>query len=160
MTTASSASSGSPGPASPTAYWNDPEATAEVFGARLAVATPDTRSFLRTGDLAFCLDAELFVVGRIKELIIVRGRNILPQDIEATVQASHPALRPGCGAAFALDSDAGELLVVAQELRDGATGTERSQGRHRRRRARRSRDRALEAPAGVNVDRAVELTPA
>ena len=101
-------------------YWNEPEATAEIFGARLADGHDDG-PFLRTGDLAFVHDDELFIVGRLKELVIVRGRNIYPADIEATAQASHPSLRPGCGAAFAVDADDEEALVIAQEMRAGAT---------------------------------------
>ena len=74
--------------------------------------------WLRTGDLGF-LDAasELFVTGRIKELIIVRGMNHYPQDIERTVQAAHPALRQNGGAAFSVPDDRGEeTLVVVQEV--------------------------------------------
>jgi len=100
-------------------YWNDSEGTAGVFGGRLAGGGDGP--FLRTGDLAFRRGDELFIAGRMKELIIHRGRNIFPHDIEATVQASHPGLRPGCGAAFAVDGDQGELLVVAQEVRAAAT---------------------------------------
>jgi acyl-CoA synthetase (AMP-forming)/AMP-acid ligase II len=99
-------------------YWNDAEETARVFGARLAGT--DDGPFLRTGDLAFRVGDELFIAGRMKELIIHQGRNLFPHDVEATVQASHPALRPGCGAAFAVDGDHGELLVVAQEVRPTA----------------------------------------
>jgi acyl-CoA synthetase (AMP-forming)/AMP-acid ligase II len=99
-------------------YWNEPDATAETFGGRLADG--DHGPFLRTGDLAFMLGDELFIVGRLKELVIVRGRNIYPGDIETTAQASHPSLRPGCGAAFAVDADDGEALVIAQEMRAGA----------------------------------------
>jgi acyl-CoA synthetase (AMP-forming)/AMP-acid ligase II len=106
------------GPGVADGYWNDADETVRVFGARLA-ETGDG-PFLRTGDLAFRLGDELFIAGRMKELIIHRGRNIFPHDVEATVQASHPALRPGCGAAFAVDGDLGELLVVAQEVRPTA----------------------------------------
>jgi acyl-CoA synthetase (AMP-forming)/AMP-acid ligase II len=111
-------------------YWNEPEATAETFGWRLAGDGggdgqgdgdgDGDGEFLRTGDLGFTTGGELFVVGRLKELVIVRGRNIYPGDIEATVQASHPSLRPGCGAAFAVESEDGEALVIAQEMRAGA----------------------------------------
>jgi acyl-CoA synthetase (AMP-forming)/AMP-acid ligase II len=94
-------------------YWQKPEETRQVFGAYLA----DTGEgpFLRTGDLGF-FDGELFVTGRIKELIIIRGRNHYPHDIEFTVQDSHPALQPGGGAAFAVEADGEERLVVAQEV--------------------------------------------
>jgi len=92
-------------------YWNRPE---ETFQAYLA----DTREgpFLRTGDLGFLKDGELFVTGRLKDLIIIRGRNHYPQDVELTVEKSHPALRPNCGAAFAVEVDGVERLVIAQEV--------------------------------------------
>ena len=72
--------------------------------------------FLRTGDLGFLQDGELFVTGRLKDLIIVHGVNYYPQDIERTVQQSHPRLRPDCGAAFTVDGDGREQLVVVQEV--------------------------------------------
>ncbi len=95
-------------------YWQRPNETAETFQVHLA----DTGEgpFLRTGDLGFIHEGELFVTGRIKDLIIIRGRNYYPQDIELTVQQSHMALRPGCGAAFSIDVGDEEQLVVVQEL--------------------------------------------
>ena len=95
-------------------YWERPSETDLTFNAALA----DRREwpFLRTGDLGFLQDGELFVTGRLKDLIIIRGRNHFPQDIEHTVQASHPALRANCGAAFSIDRDNEERLVVVQEL--------------------------------------------
>ncbi|MBW8873681.1 MAG: amino acid adenylation domain-containing protein [Acidobacteria bacterium] len=96
-------------------YWERPELTAETFGARLAAAAQ--RRYLRTGDLGFLADGgELFVTGRLKDLIIIRGRNHYPQDVELTVERSHPALRPGCGAAFSVESEGEERLVVVQEV--------------------------------------------
>jgi len=91
-----------------------PEETEQVFRARLA----DTGEgpFLRTGDLGFLRNGELFITGRIKDLIVVRGRNHYPQDIELTVENSHPSLRRGCGAAFSIDLSGEERLVVAQEV--------------------------------------------
>ncbi|PYQ61978.1 MAG: hypothetical protein DMF53_14145, partial [Acidobacteria bacterium] len=91
-------------------YWRRPEETERTFGARLAGGEGP---FLRTGDLGFVADGELFVTGRLKDLIILRGRNHYPQDIELTVERSHPALRPGCGAAFAVEREGEERLVVA-----------------------------------------------
>ena len=76
----------------------------------------DEGPFLRTGDLGFLQGGELFVTGRIKEMIVVRGRNHYPQDIEATVQAAHPGLRPGGGAAFETTRDGRPRLVVVQEV--------------------------------------------
>ena len=74
--------------------------------------------FLRTGDLGFVTDGELFVTGRLKSLIIIRGRNHYPQDIEMTVEACHKLLRPGCGAAFSIDAAGEERLVIVQEVDD------------------------------------------
>jgi acyl-CoA synthetase (AMP-forming)/AMP-acid ligase II len=95
-------------------YWNQPGETQATFNSYLA----DTGEgpFLRTGDLGFLRDGELFVTGRIKDTIIIRGQNYYPQDIELTVAQSHPALRPYCGAAFAIDLDNSERLVIVQEL--------------------------------------------
>jgi acyl-CoA synthetase (AMP-forming)/AMP-acid ligase II len=97
-------------------YWNRPEETERVFRAYLA----DTGEgpFLRTGDLGFLKDGELFITGRIKDLIIVDGRNHYPQDIELTVDQSHPALRSGCCAAFSIDIENTERLVVVAEAKD------------------------------------------
>jgi acyl-CoA synthetase (AMP-forming)/AMP-acid ligase II len=97
-------------------YWGKPEQTAETFGARLADAEDD-QPWLRTGDLGFVCEENLFVVSRLKDLIIVRGRNHAPQEIEQTVEESHPALRRGCGAAFSMEIEGEERLVIAQEVR-------------------------------------------
>jgi FkbH-like protein len=102
------------GPSVAQGYWNRPQETRDTFQARLAQA--ETGRFLRTGDLGFMQDGELFVTGRLKDLIIVRGRNHYPQDIELTVEQSHSALRPGCGAAFTIEADGIEQLVVVQEV--------------------------------------------
>jgi acyl-CoA synthetase (AMP-forming)/AMP-acid ligase II/acyl carrier protein len=94
-------------------YWGNPQTSAETFGAYL----PNGEGpFLRTGDLGFMRDGELFITGRIKDLVIIRGRNHYPQDIELTVERSHPALRPGCGAAFSVEVDGEEQLVILQEI--------------------------------------------
>ena len=95
-------------------YWNRPEKTEQTFKAYLA----DTKEgpFLRTGDLGFLQDGELFVTGRLKDLIIIRGRNHYPQDIELTVEQSHQALRAGGGAAFSVEVSGQERLVIAQEV--------------------------------------------
>ncbi|MEH1793126.1 fatty acyl-AMP ligase [Nostoc sp.] len=95
-------------------YWNQPEKTAETFQGYLA----DTGEgpFLRTGDLGFLQDGELFVTGRIKDVIIIRGQNHYPQDIELTVQKSHSGLRSHCGAAFTIERKGQQRLVVVQEV--------------------------------------------
>ena len=98
-------------------YWRDAQTTAEVFASRLAGSNEGP--FLRTGDLGFYENNQLFVTGRLKDLIIVRGRNHYPHDIEDTAQESHEALRPDSGAAFAvdaLDGEGSEQLVIVQEL--------------------------------------------
>jgi acyl-CoA synthetase (AMP-forming)/AMP-acid ligase II/acyl carrier protein len=95
-------------------YWNQKLETEKNFGVYLA----DTKEgpFLRTGDLGFFHEGELFITGRLKDLIIIRGRNHYPQDIEQTVERSHPALRKNHGAAFSIDMDGQERLVIAQEI--------------------------------------------
>jgi acyl-CoA synthetase (AMP-forming)/AMP-acid ligase II len=96
-------------------YWNRFEESEAVFKAY----TKDTHDgpFLRTGDLGFVDKNEIFVTGRIKDLIIVRGANHYPQDIEKSVEESHSALRKGCGAAFSVEVDDDEQLVVVQEMK-------------------------------------------
>jgi acyl-CoA synthetase (AMP-forming)/AMP-acid ligase II/acyl carrier protein len=102
------------GPSVAAGYWRLPEETAAAFGACLADTCEGP--FLRTGDLGFVRDGTVFVTGRRKDLIIIRGRNYYPQDIEHTVERAHPALRPGCGAAFSVDHAGQERLVVVQEI--------------------------------------------
>ncbi len=95
-------------------YWNQTEETEKTFRAYLA----DTGAgpFLRTGDLGFLADGELFITGRIKDVIIIRGQNHYPQDIELTVENSHPALKISSGAAFTIDFQGYERLVIVQEV--------------------------------------------
>src|SRR5215203_5066021 len=95
-------------------YWSQAEETEHTFRAYLAETGEGP--FLRTGDLGFLHHGELFVTGRLKELIVIRGSNHYPQDIEQTVEQSHAAVRPGGCAAFSVGSDEGEQLVVVQEL--------------------------------------------
>ncbi len=99
-------------------YWELPEQNARTFGARLA-DDPEAGPFLRTGDLGFLEDGNLFVTGRIKDLIIIAGSNHYPQDIEQTVEEAEPSLRPGSCAAISVDVDDEERLVVLVELPRG-----------------------------------------
>ena len=94
-------------------YWGRAEATEQTFAGYTAGAAEGP--FLRTGDLGFIHRGELFITGRLKDLIIIRGLNHYPQDIESTVEASTAGLRSGCGAAFSIEADAEERLVVVQE---------------------------------------------
>jgi acyl-CoA synthetase (AMP-forming)/AMP-acid ligase II len=98
-------------------YWQNPEATRTGLNARIA-GEDDGANWLRTGDLGFLdEEGELFITGRIKDLVIIRGINHYPQDIEHTVQTLHPALRQNCGAAFSVPDDLGEeALVIVQEV--------------------------------------------
>ncbi|MBI3806335.1 MAG: AMP-binding protein, partial [Nitrospirae bacterium] len=95
-------------------YWGNPEETARTFSAILR----DTGEgpFLRTGDLGFVKNGEVFVTGRLKDLLIVRGRNHYPQDIERTVEQSHVLCRAGGTAAFSLQESGEEVVVVVQEV--------------------------------------------
>ena len=95
-------------------YWNRPEETERTF--RAYVADTGEGPFLRTEDLGFLKDGELFVTGRLKDLIIIGGRNLYPHDIEVTVEQSHPAIRPGCCAAFSVDGTDEERLIVTAEV--------------------------------------------
>lgn len=106
------------GPQVTEGYWNNPEATKRSFGAHLEGVDG---SFLRTGDLGFLHNNELYIVGRLQDLIIVRGRNLYPHDIERSMDAlryEHPAVRLGCSAAFSILHEEEEQLVVFQEIDD------------------------------------------
>jgi acyl-CoA synthetase (AMP-forming)/AMP-acid ligase II len=100
-------------------YWGDGKGTAESFHAREA----DTGDgpYLRTGDLGFELDDEIFITGRLKDMIIVSGRNIYPEDIEGTVEMAHPAVCRDGAVAFAVDDGTHERLVVLVEVDTRAT---------------------------------------
>lgn len=95
-------------------YWGKEQETIETFQARLP-ESPETL-FLRTGDLGTYQDGELYVTGRRKDLIIIRGQNYYPQDIEQTVEQAHAGLRKSCGAAFGINDSDREQLVVVQEV--------------------------------------------
>lgn len=95
-------------------YWHQAETTPQIFQAHLADGSKG--SFLRTGDLGFFYRGELFITGRLKDVIIIRGRNYYPQDIELTAANSHPALSENGGAAFSIDWEGEEKLVIVQEV--------------------------------------------
>lgn len=95
-------------------YWNQPEATAATFAAH--VQDTGEGPFLRTGDLGCLQGEELFITGRLKDLIVIRGRNHYPHDIEQSVAQAHPALRPDGNAVFAVEDGQTEKLVVVQEV--------------------------------------------
>lgn len=118
------------GPSIGTGYWRRGSDTSDVFGA--ALANCDDGRYLRTGDLGFLHDQDLFIVDRIKDLIIIRGFNYYPHDIELTVQESHDAFRTSTGVAFAIDVEGDERLVVLQEV---------------------SRDRAVDASSNIGAIR-------
>ncbi len=102
------------GPSIAQGYWGKSKETLRIFHAYLA----DTGEgpFLRTGDLGFMKDGALFITGRSKDMIIIRGQNFYPQDIELTVERSHSAIRPGCCVAFSVDITGSEQLVVLAEI--------------------------------------------
>jgi thioester reductase-like protein len=104
------------GPSKALGYWHRPDLTAEMFGAR--IAGDDEHTYLRTGDLGFLYEGELFVCGRTKDLIIVRGVNTYPSDVEAIVERSAPEIRRGCVVALSVEHEEQEALVVVAEARD------------------------------------------
>lgn len=104
------------GPSIPDGYWQRPDASEQTFHATI-VGDQDQRPHLRTGDMGFQRDGQLFVVGRYKDLIIIRGRNHAPSDIEHIAGTSHPRNRPSGTAAFSVTVGGAERLVVAQEVR-------------------------------------------
>lgn len=96
-------------------YWKKAEETEKTFQAY----TADRKfgPYLRTGDLGFLKEDELYVSGRLKDLIIIRGKNHYPQDIEFTVERCHEAMQPGGGAVFSIERDGEERLVAVQEVK-------------------------------------------
>ncbi len=95
-------------------YWEQKQETKDTFqGLLKGTKSPE---YLRTGDLGFLQNGELYITGRLKEVMIFWGRYRYPQHVEETVQKSHPALRKNAGAAFAIDKDGAEKLVIVQEV--------------------------------------------
>ena len=105
------------GPSKCKGYWNRPELSRATFEAKLQGDSEESPTWLRSGDLGFLHDGELYICGRTKDLIIVRGLNYYPQDIEMIVEQD-PAIRKSCVAAFAWDHEGREELVVVVELRN------------------------------------------
>jgi acyl-CoA synthetase (AMP-forming)/AMP-acid ligase II len=100
-------------------YWENEELTEEVFRAKLLDdPTPEAGPWLRTGDLGVLVDGWFYITGRIKDLIIVDGRNVYPQDVERTVEQAHPAIGPHRTAAFSVPGDGTEnVIIVAEQYR-------------------------------------------
>lgn len=109
-------------------YWNKPDLTARIFHARPAGADDTGPGWLRTGDLGALADGELFITGRLKEVMIVHGRNLYPQDLEHEARVAHPALEGFVGAAFGVQAPDERIVLVhevsptmsAEELRAAA----------------------------------------
>lgn len=105
-------------------YWQKPEETERTFRAMAKDGAGTLHGpFLRTGDLGFWQDEEVYITGRIKELMILWGRNHYPQHIEQTVENAHPDLRPNSGAAFAIEVEGEEHLVIVHEVKRQALKT-------------------------------------
>lgn len=135
-------------------YWSDPESRRNTFGGVLAAPSAGTpeRPWLRTGDLGFVSDGEMFIVGRVKDLLIVRGRNHYPEDIEATVSE----ITGGRVAAIAIEADASEKLVTVIEYKKRGTDeefTERVAG------VRNDVTAAISRAHGLNVADLVLVAP-
>jgi thioester reductase-like protein len=99
-------------------FWNNPELTMKLFHARLVDDSPYDDGFLRTGDMGFIHDGELFVCGRIKDMIILRGQNYYPQDIEAVVEKASGLIRGNCVAAFQINEDSEPALAIVAEVKN------------------------------------------
>src|SRR3984885_13404088 len=99
-------------------YWNNPELTLKQFRARLVDDTPYDDGYLRTGDTGFIHNGELYVCGRIKDMIILRGQNYYPQDIENVVEKSSSLIRHNCVAAFQIQEDSEPALAIVAEVKN------------------------------------------
>jgi thioester reductase-like protein len=102
-------------------FWNNPELTLKLFHARLVDDSPYDDGYLRTGDMGFMQDGELFVCGRIKDMIILRGQNYYPQDIEAVVEKASGLVRANCVAAFQINEDSEPALAIVAEVKNPKT---------------------------------------
>jgi len=99
-------------------YWNNPELTLKLFHARMVDDSPYDDGYLRTGDMGFFHEGELFVCGRIKDMIIVRGQNYYPQDIEEMVEKATGLIRHNCVAAFQIHEDSAPALAIVAEVKN------------------------------------------
>src|SRR5277367_2102532 len=99
-------------------YWNNPELTLKQFRARLVDDSPYDDGYLRTGDIGFFHDGELYVCGRIKDMIILRGQNYYPQDIENVVEKSSNLVRHNCVVAFQIQEDSEPALAIVAEVKN------------------------------------------
>jgi acyl-CoA synthetase (AMP-forming)/AMP-acid ligase II len=107
------------GPSVCRGYWGRDEETRTTFFAELRNIA--NKTFLRTGDLGVILEGQLYISGRLKNIVIIRGLNYACEDIEDLAQASHPAITGAQGAAFGVECPTGEALVIAQEIHRGHT---------------------------------------
>jgi thioester reductase-like protein len=98
--------------------WNNPELTLKLFHARLVDGSPSDDGYLRTGDMGFFHDGELFVCGRIKDMIILRGQNYYPQDIEAVVEKASGLIRNNCVVAFQINEESEPALGIVAEVKN------------------------------------------
>src|SRR3984885_4960721 len=99
-------------------YWKNPELTMKQFHARLVDDSPYDDGYLRTGDMGFFHNGELFVCGRIKDMIILRGQNYYPQDIENVVERASGLIRNNCIAAFQINEDSEPALAIVAEVKN------------------------------------------
>jgi len=99
-------------------YWNNPELTLKQFRARLVDDSPYDDGHLRTGDMGFFHNGELFVCGRIKDMIILRGQNYYPQDVENVVEKASGLIRASCVAAFQIHEDSEPALAIVAEVKN------------------------------------------
>ncbi|KUO04713.1 fatty acyl-AMP ligase [Streptomyces caeruleatus] len=144
------------GPGLPTGYWGNPDATEETFAAKPAGGGDGP--YLRSGDLGFLYDGELYITGRCKDLIIIGGRNHYPQDIELTAEEAHSALRSGSSAAFAADDGEAERAVIVVGAGQGAAGRDAEAAAKRAEIARSVRT-AVATVHGITLDDVVVVSP-
>ncbi|WP_396956156.1 amino acid adenylation domain-containing protein [Nitrosomonas sp.] len=118
------------GPSVTQGYWNQPVASEETFRAMLAGSgaheLPEVDTYLRTGDLGMFKRGNLYVTGRIKDLIVLRGHNYFPHDFEQALDDGVDALRPGCSAAFSINNENEEILVIVAEARRKKLSSEKA----------------------------------